>query len=113
MHTDTREIPFMLIARRLKALADPTRLAILHSLCKGEMNVTELVEDTGFNQANVSKHLRILREEGLVTPRREQRRIFYTLSSGLSREVCDLICRSLESKASSERKILNTYWRER
>ncbi len=48
---------------------DPTRLAILRSLTAGERNVTQVVEETGRNQANVSKHLKMLAEAGLVARR--------------------------------------------
>lgn len=111
MAVKQNSVPFMLIAKRLKAMADPSRLLILQNLCEGEKNVTELVNETGFSQASVSKHLRVLREEGLVIYRRAQKNIFYHLASDLSREVCNLICRSLESRASSESEILKDYWR--
>jgi len=103
------EFPFELISRRLKALADPSRLAILHALYGGESNVSELVAKTGFAQANVSKHLRVLREEGLVTSRRRQRNIYYTLADNFTEKVCDLVCHSLEERASIDRKIFERY----
>lgn len=46
-----------LVAERFKALAEPARLEILNCLRSREMTVTELVEETGLGQANVSKHL--------------------------------------------------------
>jgi DNA-binding transcriptional ArsR family regulator len=104
-----RTHPLILISRRLKAMADPSRLAILHILCDGERNVSELVSETGLTQANISKHLRILREEGLVSFRKQQKNIYYGLSSGLPEAVCGLVCRSLEEQASSERVILEKY----
>ncbi len=109
--TASAEHSFQLISRRLKAIADPSRLAILHILCDGEKNVSELVRTTGLTQANVSKHLRILREEGLVSHRRDHRRIFYDLASELPKEVCSLVCRSLEEHATMNKKILESYWR--
>lgn len=102
---------YQLISRRLKALADPSRLAILHTLCEGERNVSDLVELTGLSQANVSKHLRILREEGLVSNRREEKKIFYGLASELPKEVCILVCHSLEERANKEIQTLEGYWR--
>jgi DNA-binding transcriptional ArsR family regulator len=98
--------PLILISRRLKAIADPSRLSLLHALCDGERNVSQLVLETGLTQANISKHLRILREEGLVSFRREQKNIYYGLSSGLPEAVCDLVCRSLEEQAKNESAIL-------
>ena len=103
------EYPFELISRRLKALADPSRLQILHTLCGGEHNVSEIVERTGLTQANVSKHLRVLREEGLVTFRKHQRKVFYRLAGKITEDVCDLVCRSLEQRADTDREILERY----
>ncbi len=99
---------FSLIARRLKAMADPARVRILHSLCRGERNVTELVNQTGYGQANVSKHLRILREEGLVETRRERRMIYYRLTSSMSSDICERICRSFEQDQTRNEKLLET-----
>ncbi|HUV36279.1 MAG TPA: metalloregulator ArsR/SmtB family transcription factor [Patescibacteria group bacterium] len=100
-----------MIARRLKAMADPSRLSLLHALCGGERNVTDLVTETGFSQANVSKHLRVLREEELVSTRRDRNMVYYRLTSELPREICGLIGRSLEHQARTERTVLSLYRR--
>jgi DNA-binding transcriptional ArsR family regulator len=102
-------LPLILISRRLKAMADPSRLTILQILCAGERNVSELVSETRLSQANISKHLRILREEGLVSFRRVRKNIYYGLSSELPEAVCDLVCHSLEEQANSERMMLERY----
>lgn len=109
MGTVPMEFPVMLITKRLKALADVTRLTILHTLCEGELNVTGLIRETGFTQANISKHLRILRQEGLVRARRENRKIYYSMSSGLTREICTMICRSLASQSAREGRLMDGY----
>ena len=101
---------FSLIAKRLKALADPSRLSILHRLCDGEKNVTELVRETGLHQANVSKHLRILREEGLTMTRRNRQHIYYRLTNELSTQVCSLIRRSLGRGVAGV--VINGYTRD-
>lgn len=102
-------MPFELVARRLKALADPSRLAVLRLLCGGERCVTGIVEETGLGQANVSKHLRILLGEGFVMARREHRNVFYRLSNGMSEEICAIICRSIREQASGETRALARY----
>lgn len=104
-------LPLEIIARRLKAMAEPSRLSLLHLLCESEMSVTRLVQRTGMSQASVSKHLRVLREEGLVDSRREGRTIHYSLKSSMPREICDKICRSIEEDVESEMKHVEEYWR--
>ncbi len=109
MTLDPASMPFEIMARRLKALADPSRLALLRLLCGGERCVTEIVEGTGLGQANVSKHLRILLGEGFVLARRERRNVFYRLSNGMSEEICAIICRSIREQASGETRALARY----
>ncbi len=94
----------------MKAMAEPSRLTILQFLCDGEKNVTELVSRTGFSQASVSKHLRILRIEELVDSRRDNRMVYYRLKSMMPKEVCDRICHSLEENIVSGKKRIKNYW---
>jgi DNA-binding transcriptional ArsR family regulator len=65
----------------LKALAHGDRLIILCRLAQGEFRVGELEEDLGIRQPTLSQQLGVLREEGLVTTRREGKHIFYKLAS--------------------------------
>ena len=68
------------IADRLKALADPTRLRILHALEDRELNVSDLLAVVGGSQANVSKHLARMRLAGLVKARREGTNVYYRVA---------------------------------
>lgn len=65
----------------LKAMANPKRLAILCRLGEGEVCVNDLSEEVGLSQSALSQHLAKLREQGLVSTRREQQTIFYRLDS--------------------------------
>ena len=109
MTFDSESMPFELVARRLKALADASRLSVLQRLRAGEKCVTELVEETGLGQANVSKHLRILLGEGFVLARRNRRNVFYRLSNGMSEEICAIICRSIREKTADDKRMLARY----
>jgi ArsR family transcriptional regulator len=85
-----------MMAGRFAALGDPTRLALVHALmAKGEQNVTALVEAVTTSHANVSKHLKILREAGLVARRKEGLQVFYTLDDPVVQKLCELVCESL------------------
>lgn len=65
----------------LKSLANPARLLVLCALVTREHTVTELEELTGLSQSALSQHLARLREENIVSPRREAQRVFYRLSN--------------------------------
>jgi DNA-binding transcriptional ArsR family regulator len=59
------------LANRFKLLAEPARLQILAALCNQERSVQEICDCTGLQQGNVSKHLRLMKDAGAVTCRRE------------------------------------------
>lgn len=98
------------IAGRLKAMSDPARLAIIHCLCGGEKNVSCIVDETGYGQACVSKHLSILRRHELVSTRRDHRRIFYSLTSTLPEDICRMVCRSIEDTTTGRLDALRSFY---
>lgn len=65
------------LARLAHALSDGTRVAVLEILRHGERCVCDLQDDLGIAQSRLSFHLRVLREAGLVTDRREGRWAYY------------------------------------
>lgn len=96
-----------LIAARFKALADPARLHILSAMRGGQRTVTELVEETGLGQANVSKHLQLLLTLGFVERRKEGLYAYYSLADKDVFRICDLMCGRLEAEATARRKVLS------
>lgn len=87
-----REEQFDEIAERFKALAEPARLRILNALRDGERTVGELVEDTGLNQANLSKHLQLLHTLRFVARRKDGLFVRYTLLNDDVFVLCDIMC---------------------
>ncbi|MFK4145146.1 metalloregulator ArsR/SmtB family transcription factor [Streptomyces sp. NPDC004065] len=76
-------------AEVLALLADRTRLALLRRLGEGEADVTTLTAATGATRTSVSRHLARLRLAGLVTTRKEGRRVVYRLRHGHLRRLVD------------------------
>lgn len=95
-----------LIADRFKALAEPARLQILQCLRQGELSVTDLVEETGFGQANVSKHLQQLHTTGFVRRRKEGLFAYYAVADKSVFQLCDVMCGRLESELKVRRRVL-------
>ena len=89
------EEAFELIAGRFRVLAEPMRLRLLHALSDSEMSVSELVEATGAGQANVSKHLGIMLDAGLVARRKEGLNVFYRVADPSVFDMCEAVCSSL------------------
>jgi ArsR family transcriptional regulator len=81
-----------LVAARFRALGDPSRLHLLNLLMQGEASVNELVDLSGLSQANVSRHLGLLRRDGLVARSRDGNRAFYRISDPNVSELCRLVC---------------------
>jgi len=71
----------------LEVIAEPTRRRILDAVRDGERSVSELVEAVGMSQPGVSRHLRVLRDAGLVEVRQEAQRRLYRLRAEPLREL--------------------------
>ncbi|HOF87471.1 MAG TPA: metalloregulator ArsR/SmtB family transcription factor [Armatimonadota bacterium] len=95
-----------LIAHRFKLLSEPTRLRILQLLMGGEKSVTELVQAMQTTQANVSKHLGILADGGLVARRKEGVSTFYRIADPSLTTLCNLVCASLQERSEEVALIL-------
>lgn len=90
------------MAARFRVLSDALRLRLLQALMAGERTVSELVSVTDASQPTVSKHLSVLREEGLVAGRRDGNRVLYSVVDPSVFQLCELVCGSLESKARAD-----------
>jgi DNA-binding transcriptional ArsR family regulator len=90
------------VAEKFRMLGDPTRLAILRALLAGEKNVGAIVSETGQNQANVSKHLKLLAEASMVRRRKEGLQVFYSAGGPLIANLCELVCGSVIEEAQAE-----------
>jgi DNA-binding transcriptional ArsR family regulator len=99
-----------MVAEKFQMLSDPTRLAILRALMDGEKSVGQVVTETGRGQANVSKHLKLLADSGLVCRRKEGLLVYYRLDDPLVEKLCTLVCSTIhddiERKISKQREFL-------
>ena len=95
-----------LVAERFKGLAEPARLIIVNCLRAGERSVSELVEESGLGQANVSKHLQLLNNLGFVRRRKDGLFVYYVLADKSVFQLCDIMCSRLEAEVKAKRKLL-------
>ena len=91
-----------LVAERFKALAEPTRLRLIAALMDGEKTVSELVEETGGLQANVSKHLGVLLDAGILGRRKQGLHSFYRITDETVYELCELVCGSIRERLNAD-----------
>ena len=90
-----------LLAQRFRVLGDPTRIRLLERLRRSEATVTELALVTGASQQNVSKHLGILRDAGIVARRKQGTASLYRIADESIFDLCEQVCGSVQSQLAT------------
>jgi DNA-binding transcriptional ArsR family regulator len=80
------------VAAYFQALSEPTRLQILNFLRDGERNVGELANLCGYTAANISRHLAMLAQYGLVSRESRGTSAYYRIADPSIYELCDMVC---------------------
>lgn len=102
LSTDALQI----IAGHFAVLAQPLRLQLLNELQFGERTVTELVEASGANQANVSKHLNLLANAQMLGRRKAGLNVYYFICDPVVSELCELMCSKLRADMDQRAAVL-------
>lgn len=95
------------VAAYFQALSEPTRLQILNLLREGERNVGELAQACGYTSANISRHLSLLMQHGLVARESRGTAVYYRIADESVYALCDLVCGSIArqfDRRAQERK---------
>jgi DNA-binding transcriptional ArsR family regulator len=87
------------MALRFRALGEPTRLKILERLFRSPASVSEILAAVGSTQANISKHLTVLRSGGLVRGRKEGNRTVYRITDPSLERLCAVVCEAVKKEA--------------
>ncbi len=86
------------VAAYFQALSEPTRLRILNLLREGERNVGDLAQACGYTAANVSRHLAMLMQHGLVARESRGTSVYYRIADESVYALCDLVCGNIARK---------------
>ena len=97
---------YELHAEVCKTFGHPKRLMIMTTLRKKEFTVTEIAEETNIDISNLSQHLHVLRDKGIVSTRREGTKIFYRLSHPNIGKALDLMSSFLEQRITSSHDLI-------
>lgn len=95
-----------LIARRFRALGDPVRVRILDVLREGELSVTVLAQRLGAGQQNVSKHLGVLVDSGMLARRKDGTHVYYGIADEGVFALCEQVCGSLQAQLTALTKLV-------
>ena len=87
-----------LVARRFRLLADPMRIRLLDRLRDGEATVGELADALDTSQQNVSKHLTVLAEAGMLGRRKEGNRVHYRIVDESVFALCEQVCGAVQQQ---------------
>lgn len=85
-------------ARLFRILATANRLKIVHALCEGELNVTQLLARIDSTQSNMSQQLNILYRVGILARRRDGVKIYYRIADQLVANLCRAVCIEVHGK---------------
>jgi DNA-binding transcriptional ArsR family regulator len=96
------------VAAYFQALSEPTRLQILNLLRSGEHNVGELAQACGYTSANISRHLSLLMQRGLVSREGRGTAVYYRIADESVYALCDLVCGNIArqlDRSAQDRKV--------
>ena len=97
-----------LISRRFRAIGEPMRIRLLDRLRDGEATVNELAEALGASQQNVSKHLGLLAEVGIVGRRKAGNHVHYRIVDEGVFALCEQVCGSLRAQLRDLNALVET-----
>jgi DNA-binding transcriptional ArsR family regulator len=95
-----------LVAARFRALGEPNRLRILQILEQGEVSVTALAAQVGSTQPNISKHLKVLQDAGLIKRRQVGTSARYSIADEMVFELCEMVCSRLRDRLETQASAL-------
>ena len=90
------------VAAYFQALSEPTRLKILNLLREGERYVGELAQLCGFTAANISRHLSLLTQRGLLARESRGNAVYYRIAEDSIYALCDLVCGNIVRQAQRQ-----------
>lgn len=103
--SDELEQVFAVVARYFGVLAEPTRLKILHTICQDERSVSAIVAATGATQPNVSRHLALMLQAGVVSRRRDGNTVFYRVEDPEFVEICRSVCVRIAGRIDEQKPL--------
>ena len=89
------------------ALSDPNRILMLYALSEKPLNVTELTHELGLNQPTTSRHLKVMRERGLVLTVRSGTTVTYHLSDQRLIQALDLLRSVMRDRMTQRASLIN------
>ena len=95
-----------LVARRFRLLAEPMRIRLLDRLRDGEATVGELSTELSASQQNISKHLAVLADAGMLGRRKDGNRVYYRIVDASVFALCEQVCGAVQEQVRALRELV-------
>ena len=96
-----------LIAQRFRVIGEPMRIRLLDALRDGPLTINELTETLGASQQNVSKHVGVLAQAGIVAREKDGTRVRCSIADETIFQLCELVCGGLREQVAALDAILS------
>jgi DNA-binding transcriptional ArsR family regulator len=83
------------VASYFGVLSEPTRIRIMDAICEEEKTVSQIVEELGASQTNVSRHLGIMHRSGVLARRKQGNQVYYRTADAAMVELCRSVCKRI------------------
>src|SRR3989304_10578018 len=95
---DTLNHAFDAVASVFSVLSEPTRLRIMHAICEQEKTVSQIVEELGATQTNISRHLNLMHRSGVLARRKQGNQVHYRAADPAMVEICRSVCNRIAAQ---------------
>ena len=95
---DELDHAFDAVAAYFSMLSEPTRLRIMHAICEQEKTVSQIVEELGATQTNISRHLNLMRRNGVLARRKDGNQVYYRAADPAMVEICRSVCNRIAAQ---------------
>ncbi len=95
-----------LIAQRFRVIGEPMRIRVLDALREGPLTINELAETLGASQQNVSKHVGVLAQAGIVAREKDGNRVRCSIADDTIFELCELVCGGMRRQVAELDQLL-------
>jgi DNA-binding transcriptional ArsR family regulator len=102
---DELEHAFDLVASYFSVLSEPTRLRIMHAICEQEKTVSQIVEELGATQTNISRHLNLMHRSGVLARRKEGNQVYYRAADPAMVEICRSVCNRIAARLDEKKPL--------
>jgi DNA-binding transcriptional ArsR family regulator len=102
---DKLDHAFDVVASYFSVLSEPMRLRIMHAICEEEKTVSQIVDELGATQTNVSRHLNLMHRSGVLARRKEGNQVHYRAADAAMVEICRSVCNRIAAQLDEKQPL--------